>query len=251
MEQASSFVNGLLEKYSSKYTSDIVILLKEISKWAAKTYEIKDCLQNLDIPKVRKQEPVMLTSKENKTLMKYLRKKITPTKAGILLTMYTGLRIGELCALTWKEIDLEQKVLYVRKTLQRIYVKGWKRKTMVTATTPKTESSVREIPLPESIVKILKKIRSGKNTYLLSGSESFIEPRTLSNRFKKILKDLELTDVHFHSLRHNFATKCLQSRFDIKTLSEILGHSNAGVTMRIYVHTSLEQKRACMSLLKY
>ena len=161
--------------------------------------------------------------------------------------MFTGLRIGEICALRWSDIDLDKQLLFVNKTAQRLRTNN---KTYVKLTAPKTENSIRVIPLPTFLVKKLAEFRTDNNCFLLSGTDRIVEPRCLSYRFKRILKDANLPSVKFHSLRHTFATNCLQQKFDIKTLSEILGHANVNVTMKIYVHSSLERKIECMKLIK-
>ena len=117
-------------------------------------------------------------------------------------------------------------------------------------TPPKSETSVREIPLPDFVLNELRQVRTNDGDYIVSGSEKIIEPRCFTNRYKSILKKAGIPSRKFHSLRHTFATNALQQGFDVKTLSEILGHSGANVTMRVYLHTSMERKTACMSLVK-
>jgi integrase len=172
------------------------------------------------------------------------------TSIGIRLAIYTGVRIGELCALQWKDIDFERGVLKVTKTVQRISHLTDKRKSAVMITAPKSDTSVREIPLPVFVLDELRRIRGFDNAYIVSGSEKIIEPRCFTNRYKSVLKKAGVPSKKFHSLRHTFATNALQQGFDVKTLSEILGHSGANVTMRVYLHTSMERKTACMSLVK-
>ena len=117
-------------------------------------------------------------------------------------------------------------------------------------TTPKSNTSVREIPLPVFVLNELRRIKGLDNAYIVSGSEKIIEPRCFTNRYKSVHKKAGVPSKKFHSLRHTFATNALQQGFDVKTLSELLGHSGANVTMRVYLHTSMERKTACMSLVK-
>jgi integrase len=164
--------------------------------------------------------------------------------------MFTGLRIGEICALKWSDVDLENGILHISKTAMRIQTPTEKSKTAVKITAPKTANSIRDIPLPNFLVKKLSAVMKSDDCYVLSGNSHLVEPRCLSYRFKSILKKANLPSIKFHALRHTFATNCLQKNFDIKTLSEILGHSSVDTTMRIYVHTSLERKRECMDLIR-
>ena len=125
------------------------------------------------------------------------------------------------------------------------------KKTQIVITDPKSYSSIRTIPLPDFIMELLKKFQGSDNEYFLTGeSERFIEPRTMQNHFKLYIKEAAIDNANFHSLRHTFATRCVELGFDIKTLSEILGHSSVKITLDKYVHSSFEQKRANMNKLK-
>ena len=150
----------------------------------------------------------------------------------------------------WKDIDFERGVLKVTKTVQRISHSTDKRKSAVMITAPKSDTSVREIPLPAFVLDELFRIKGSNNAYIVSGSEKVTEPRCFTNRYKSVLKKAGVPSKKFHSLRHTFATNALQQGFDVKTLSEILGHSGANVTMKVYLHTSMERKTACMNLVK-
>ena len=235
------------ENLSSKYIADMVIIIKSAAKWCEKSKGYLNRISSVSNIKIRTGIPILLNIEEQKTLQGYLLSENSCTAMGIYLCMYTGLRIGELCALKWSDIDLDKKMLYVNKTAQRLSINN---RTAVRLTSPKTGNSVRAIPLPCFLIKRLMDFKKDKNCFLLSGTDKIIEPRCLSYRFKSILKKAQLPPVKFHSLRHTFATNCLQQRFDIKTLSEILGHSSVSVTMKIYVHSSMERKVECMQLLK-
>ena len=168
---------------------------------------------------------------------------------GVALSMSTGIRIGELCGLQWQDIDLEKRILTVRKTVQRIQCKNGLRKTKLIITDPKSESSMRSIPLTESIVEFLKEFKGEDNKFVLSGKNKPLEPRTMQYRFAKILKNVNLPSVHYHSLRHVFASTCIKLGFDVKTVSELLGHSSVEITLNRYVHSSFDQKREYMERL--
>ena len=235
------------EDLSSKYIADMVIIIKSAARWCEKTKGYLNRVASVSNIKVKRKTPVLLNISEQRTLQNYLLSENSCTAVGIYLCMYTGLRIGELCALKWSDIDLNKKIMYINKTAQRLIVNN---KTAVKLIAPKTGNSVRAIPLPTFLVKIHNNFKGDNNCFLLSGTDKIIEPRCLSYRFKNILKKANLPPIKFHSLRHTFATNCLQQNFDIKTLSEILGHSNVSITMKIYVHSSMERKVECMKLLK-
>ena len=174
------------------------------------------------------------------------------TCVGILVAMHTGIRIGELCALRWEDFDLDRGYLMVRRNLQRITNEAPSDggpKTQVCLQMPKTSSSVRVIPLPDGLADILRHCRKPDDKYLISGRKSaWLEVRTLQYRFSSILKKCQIQPFHFHLLRHAFASHCVELGCDIKSLSEVLGHSSVQVTMNIYVHSSMKQKKSMMNL---
>lgn len=235
---------------SNRYITDILVLMKSVFKYAARTYRIFNPMEGIVMPKKEKTEVLLLTPEQEKKLMRILLANPTLTNAGIILARMTGLRIGELCALQWKDIDLEKRILTVSKTIQRIQVKGGAKKTKLVITEPKSETSKRNIPIPECIIDLLRQFQGQAEEYVLSGTEKPVEPRTIQYRFAAILKNGNLPSVHFHALRHMFATSCVKLGFDIKTLSEILGHSGVEITLNRYVHSSFEQKTEYMDRLK-
>ena len=175
-----------------------------------------------------------------------------PLKIGILIALYGGLRIGELCALQWGNLHLETGTVTVNRTLIRIrdLAPNALRKTKLLIDHPKTESSNRIIPLPSFIIDLLREHRQNDESYLLTGTFMYLEPRTCREKYKKILEKAGLRPFTFHALRHTFATRCIESNFDVKSLSEILGHSNISTTLQRYVHPSLELKREQMERLE-
>lgn len=235
---------------SIRYITDIIILIKTIYKYAVRTYHIFNPLDGIILPKRKKPEIQLLDEQEQSTLQQYIAKNQSHTTLGIALSMSTGVRIGELCALQWKDIDLEKRILTVRKTLQRIQIHNATTKTKLILTEPKSESSKRSIPIPECVIGFLKKFKGNSEEFVLSGTKSPTEPRTMQYRFAKILKNVKLPSVHFHALRHIFATTCIKLGFDVKALSEILGHSSVEITLNRYVHSDLEQKRDYMQRLQ-
>lgn len=233
---------------SAKYVSDIIIVFKSMAKYTAKIHEFRNVLADVELPKVHRREAELLTRNQQLQLCRYLQRNPCTTSLCVLLSLYTGLRVGEVCGLMWRDIDFEKSVLTVRRTVQRI--RNGTHSTRILADTPKSRTSRRSIPIPKFLIKLLRESRSNENCYILSGSEHIIEPRTLQRRFKSILKKADLPSVSYHSLRHAFATNCLQAGFDVKTLSEILGHASVETTLNRYVHTSMERKIACMALLE-
>ncbi|MDE5853853.1 MAG: site-specific integrase [Ruminococcus sp.] len=237
--------NGL----SARYISDIIVLFKSLYRYANHEYHIKNVLDGLVMPKKKKSEIAILSKEQQVKLEQYIAKNKSLTTLGVSISMYMGLRIGELCALQWSDINLEKRTLTVRKTIQRVQCCNGKKKTKLIITEPKSEKSKREIPIPDCIMPILLKFKDKSSKYVLSGTSNPIEPRKMQYHFVKILKNANLPSVHYHSLRHLFATNCIALGFDIKTLSEILGHSSVEITLGRYVHSSMERKRACMQLL--
>jgi len=233
---------------SAKYVSDIIIVFKSMSKYSAKIHGFHNILADVELPKVHRSEAVLLTRNQQLHLCRYLQRNPCTTSLCVLLSLYTGLRVGEVCGLMWGDIDFEKSVLAVRRTVQRI--RNGDRSTCILADTPKSRASRRSIPIPKFLIKLLRESRNNENCYILSGSNHIIEPRTLQRRFKSILKKADLPSVSYHSIRHAFATNCLQAGFDVKTLSEILGHASVETTLNRYVHTSMEQKIKCMELLE-
>ncbi|MBQ9745412.1 MAG: site-specific integrase, partial [Clostridia bacterium] len=173
------------------------------------------------------------------------------TSLGILFALFTGVRIGELCGLRWEDIDLRSSTPCVRRTVERIADLDplSPAKTKVIISEPKTESSVRTIPLPSFLAEYLRRVQMAGEVYLVSGNTETPEPHCFYVRYKNFLKKHGIGDYTFHALRHTFATQCVEYGFDTKSLAEILGHSSVTTTMAFYVHPTMEQKRAQMELL--
>ncbi len=247
VEQLNDFVQAKLSSgLSLKYTSDIAGVIKSVCRFSKKRLGYEDKSEFLVIPKGKPKEKELIGKDEQTILNRYLTANPTASNIGILLSAATGVRIGELCALKWSDIDLEKRTLTVRNTVQRIKNIGGNTRTKLIVTSPKSSSSAREIPLPDFIIPLLRDLKASGEYYLLSGTRGIVEPRTMQYRFERILSDLKLSKVSFHSLRHRFATNCIELGFDVKTLSEILGHSSVEITLNRYVHSSMERKAQCM-----
>lgn len=239
-----------IDGFSAKYISDIIVVLKSMAKYTTSVYQCHNAISDVKLPKKEKKELSLYNSREQDILKRTLLRKTDLTKLGILLCLFTGIRIGELCSLKWSDVDLEKKLLSINKTVQRIQCSDDVSATKLIITSPKSKSSVRIIPLPEFLIDCLKDFQTSKDVFLLSNKESVIDPRTIQYRFHSILKKAKLPSMNFHSLRHLFATNCIALGFDIKTLSEILGHNSVEVTLNQYVHSSMERKKECMDLLE-
>ena len=192
----------------------------------------------------------VLTEQEQKQLTDYLLNHLDTVSLGILLSLCTGLRIGEVCALRWENIDFSAGMLCVTETMQRLQYPEPKPgcpRTHICFTAPKSFSSKRQIPLPESLLSLLKNFSKPGSYFLLSGNpDHFLEPRTMENKFRRIMSELNITGATFHTLRHTFATRCVEAGFELKSLSEILGHSSVNITLNRYVHSSFQLKQKNM-----
>lgn len=185
---------------------------------------------------------------EQSRLIQFLYSDMDISKAGIYLCLFTGLRLGEICSLKWTDIDQEKGLLHVNRTVQRIECKEGTAKTILLETPPKSVFSKREIPISDTLLSLLTKFRQEGQEYVLQNNKP-MEPRTYQNHFKKYLQRINAPNYNFHILRHTFATNCIDSGMDIKSLSEILGHSNVQITLNRYVHPSMDTKRKYINAL--
>lgn len=222
-------------------------MLKRICKYAARLHLMPPLELCVKLPRQKKAEPRPLSLAEQAALRSFLLDPPTPRKIGVLLQMELGLRIGEVCGLKWSDFDLKNGILTIQRTVCRIPRGDGHTKLIVQ--TPKTRKSTREIPLSTGLVAILRKLSKDvtPDTWFLSGTESRpVEPRCYRKSIRCYLKRAALCTIHPHVLRHTFATTCLQAGCDIKTLSELLGHANANVTLQRYVHSDLNRKRKAL-----
>ena len=246
----SEFVQQKLKDgLSARYVCDILTLLKSIYRYASREYHINNVIDGIIMPKRAKPEIRIMTKSEQHRLSAYINCNKNVSTLGVALSLYTGMRIGELCALRWQDVDTEKRILTVNHTIQRIQDFSGGKRTKVIITEPKSQSSKRTIPVPDCLIPMLKELKSKADSYVLTGSCKPIEPRTMQYRFKRILDNVNLPSYRFHSLRHAFASGAIEIGFDVKTLSEILGHSSVQITLDRYVHSSFEHKRDCMNRL--
>lgn len=236
---------------SPKTVTDIISVVRSILQFAGKLG--KSIPGNAQAVRIKhsSNEMRVLSRSEQEKLCRYLYTHLDVYNIGILICLFTGLRVGEICALRWEDISFTDHTLRVHQTMQRIQDRsGTGAKTKIIVTTPKSACSIRTIPIPDDLIGFISSYRTETTGFVLaSGSRKLVEPRTMQNRFKKALKMSSVAPANFHALRHTFATRCIELGFDVKTLSEILGHASVNITMDRYVHPSMELKKENMQRL--
>lgn len=239
-----SFTERLLEKnLSAKTVNDILIVLGLALKYAQETYSIT--VPKINYVKEHQKEMRVFSVQEQQVITEYLLQQIDIHKFGVLLALYTGMRIGELCALRWD--DITDEYIIINKTMMRI--KSEQGKTEVKIGSPKSESSNRIIPTPKCLLPMINQFRG--NGYVLSNDKlKYTEPRLMQIKFGKMIDECNIEKANFHALRHTFATRCIEAGVDVKTLSEFLGHSDVKTTLNRYVHSSFELKQKSMEQLE-
>ena len=241
----NDFVIELMEELSTKTVRDILCILKAILYYANEEYDCNIKISKIKSPKLVQGNVTILSNREKGRLENYCIRVNTLKSMGILICLNIGIRIGELCALKWKNIDLDKKILYVNHTLQRVYDKKQK-KTKIIIDVPKTAKSIRQIPISNKLYEILKTIKSkykDDNFFLTGSSEKFIEPRNYQKYFKNVLRKCRIKSYKFHTLRHTFASNCIEVGMDVKSLSEMLGHSSVEITLNKYVHSNYKLQK--------
>lgn len=247
-EKVQQFVFDKLDAgLSEKTIRDIIIVLKMILKFGIKNGYLEYVQIDAKFPSMQEKKDLDVLSKaDQKKFMEHLRNNFTFKNLGIFICLSTGMRIGEICGLRWCDVDTVEGVIKVRHTLQRIYIiEGKTRHTELLLDTPKTANSVRDIPMSSELLKMLKSLNKvvNENYYVIANDIKPIEPRTYRNYYKKLCKQLDIPELKFHGLRHSFATRCIESKADYKTVSVLLGHSNISTTLNLYVHPNKEQKK--------
>ncbi len=252
--QKSGKLNGI-GGLSPKTVADITTLILS----CLKTAQRKGIIQNLPfiirlskIPKNKKIQ--VLTEEQQKKILTVINQEFSFYNLGILLALYTGMRIGEICALKRKDINLDERCIFVSKTLQRVWNadNSGEKKSQVEITSPKTFSAIRIIPINTQLYIYCQKVHFfDPESYLLTGNNKYTEPQTYRRYFYRFLEIHNMPRVSFHTLRHTFATKCMEKCVDYKAISELLGHSSIQTTLNLYVHPQMKQKRQCVELLNY
>ena len=228
-------------------------LVKLSMKAAAKAGYVQPLQFDIAFPPRQEIRKLPVFSRSDQALlMQHIYMNLNPRTMGILFCMHTGLRIGELCALRWEDIDMEARTVTVCRTLQRVYRRdeSGKGHSRVQISTPKPRHSVRTVPLSTLLMPVLRKMQpEDKTCYLLTGKPKPTEPRIYREFYDKLLKKLEIPHINFHGLRHTFATRLIENGADYKTVSELLGHASVNITLNLYVHPQMEHKRKAVELL--
>ena len=250
-EMVQEFVLTKLEQgMSHKSVKDILIVLKMIIRFAVKQGYMVHRDIDVKFPRERERRELEVLSRSNqKRIMEHVRNHFSFMSLGIYISLCAGLRIGEVCALVWEDIDVDAGVINISKTIQRIYnIEGEGKRTEVIIDTPKSRNSVREIPIAKDLLRMVKPLKKVVNNsyYVLTNSPIPKEPRAYRTYYTGLMKKLGIPKLKFHGLRHSFATRCIESKCDYKTVSVLLGHSNITTTLNLYVHPDMEQKKKCV-----
>jgi len=231
---------------SASYVSSIMIIVHSALSFAAAERMCPPLRTPIHKPKAEKRELKILSTEEQARLEQHTRSNLSAIGVGILLSLYTGLRIGEICALSWEDVDFDRQVIHVRHTIARVKnsAAAPQTKTRLILDEPKTRASKRVIPIPSTLLPILLSYKEiSRSGFLVSDRAGFLSPRTYEYRYHRILERCGVAPINYHALRHTFASRCIAAGVDVKSLSEILGHGNAAITLNTYVHSSLDLKR--------
>lgn len=235
---------------SQKSIKDILIVLKMILKFGVKNGYFEYTQIDIKFPTQRERQEIEVLSRSNhRKVISHIQENFTFLNLGIYICLCAGMRIGEICALKWEDIDTENGIISVKKTIQRVYmIEGKERYTELILDSPKTKNSIRDIPMTRDLLKLLKPLKRivNNNYFVLTNEAKPTEPRTYRNYYKQFMQEIGVPILKFHGLRHSFATRCIESKCDYKTVSVILGHSNISTTLNLYVHPNMEQKKRCI-----
>ena len=231
VEDIDDYLEAMQESFSPKLVREVGALLLALLRLAGINFT-----GEVTLPKVRQKNVEVFTETELKQLARIILRRTDETGLGILLTVYTGIRLGEL----WQDVNAGKGMLHVQRTVERVAQEDGT--TCLAVLTPKTESSNRWIPIPQEMMRVLKPDQRLPETYLLTGGEIIPDPRTMQNRYKALLKRVGVPYRNFHALRHTYATRCIEQGIDAKSVSELLGHSDVRTTLRLYVHASMDYK---------
>ena len=227
---------------SASYVRSIMLIINSAMKYAVNEELCLPLKTPIYKPVSASKKMKILKLSEQKELENYLFNHINNTNIGILLSLYAGLRIGEVCALSWCDVDLTENIIHVRSTVTRENADN-STYSRLCISSPKTCASIRDIPISASIKPLLVTLRENSpSPYVISSKATFLSPRTYEYRYHRILENCGLPNINYHALRHTFATRCIEAGVDVKSLSEILGHANVSITLNTYVHSSMEFK---------
>lgn len=250
-QSVQAFVLHKIESgLSTKSIKDILIVLKMVMKFGVKKEWMTYYEWDIKYPPSSENKVLDVLSVTNhRKILNHIQSHFTFMGLGIYISLSTGLRIGEICALKWSDINVTDGILTVNRTIERIYIiEGKKKHTELVINTPKTKNSCREIPMNKELLGMLKPLKKVVNDdyYILTNDERPTEPRTYRNYYKRLMEKLDIPKLKYHGLRHSFATRCIEVGCDYKTVSVLLGHSNISTTLNLYVHPNMEQKKRCI-----
>lgn len=242
--EVAKFLNREAENYSAATVRIVCHILRSALEYAHGEGLCQSASGRFPTLHAARREARILSREEQLQLLASLSPEGGPAQLGILLCLYTGMRLGEACGLRWGDISPDCNIIYIRRTLQRLSDPDGEHKTALVLDTPKSQSSMRAIPVPARLCPVLERARQGDGCYVLTGTEAPMEPRRFQSRFKAALRAAGVSDINFHALRHTFATNCVSLGCDAATLARILGHSDVAITLNTYVHPSFEAMRA-------
>lgn len=250
-QSVQAFVLHKIESgLSTKSVKDILIVLKMVMKFGVKKEWMTYYEWDIKYPPSSENKVLDVLSVTNhRKILNHIQSHFTFMGLGIYISLSTGLRIGEICALKWSDINVTDGILTVNRTIERIYIiEGEKKHTELVINTSKTKNSCREIPMNKELLGMLKPLKKVVNDdyYILTNDERPTEPRTYRNYYKRLMEKLDIPKLKYHGLRHSFATRCIEVGCDYKTVSVLLGHSNISTTLNLYVHPNMEQKKRCI-----
>lgn len=251
-QSVQSFVLEKIEcGLSVKSIKDILIVLKMVMKFGVKNEWMNYYEWDIKYPtNSANKELEVLSVSNHRKILDHIQSHFTFTGLGIYISLSTGLRIGEICALKWNDINITEGTITVSRTIERIYmIEGEKKHTELVISSPKTKNSCREIPMSKELLAIVKPLKKivNDNFYVLTNDEHPTEPRTYRNYYNGLMEKLGIPRLKYHGLRHSFATRCIEAGCDYKTVSVLLGHSNISTTLNLYVHPNMEQKKRCIT----
>ena len=245
IDRNSPFFNRLIERIS--ITEEEAVMISAC--WTRQGW-LEHCEWDIKFPTTaERHEFQVLTINEQRKLMTFLKSHFSFKNLGLYICLCTGLRIGEICALKWSDISVKTQTICIRRTIERVYViEDGHKYTKLIISTPKSASSIRDIPISGDLLRLLKPIIGLVNStyFVLTNTEKPLEPRIYRHYYKRFMSKLNLPAMKFHGLRHTFATRCIESNCDYKTVSSILGHSSVSTTLNLYVHPDMGQKRKCI-----
>lgn len=228
---------------SSTYVRSMIVIITSALNYAVNEQMRPPLKTSVCKPPAEKNDLQILSTQEQLALETYLMNETNQTKLGVLISLRSGMRIGEICALMWTDVDLHDQIIRIRNTISRVKNETGVGTTLI-VDKPKTAASVRDVPIHSELLPILTRMKSqASSPFVVSNTKRFTPPRTYEYRFHRLLKECGVRQIHYHALRHTFATRCVEMGVDCKTLSEILGHANVSITLNTYVHPSMDMKR--------